>query len=90
MFGLSGSVFLEKEFFLLIVFSVIVPMALYHVVWLKQTISKAALLLFGVALVILARIDIFLIENPGGFSKKTRPPWPMTWFLTPNCQSPFT
>lgn len=57
-----GNVFLEKEFFLLIVFSIFIPVILYRLMWSKRTISRVMVFFFGLALILLAGIDVFLLR----------------------------
>jgi hypothetical protein len=71
MSGLSENVFLEKDFFLLIVFSIVLPVVIYRILWLKQSISSVAVLLFGIALVVLAGIDVFLLRILADLAKHT-------------------
>jgi indole-3-glycerol phosphate synthase len=56
------SVFLEKEFIELIVFSVATPVLVYFLIWHKRSISRATVVSFGIILIILAGLDIFLLR----------------------------
>jgi hypothetical protein len=69
--GFSSSVYLHKEFLALITCSIILPFLIYRVIWLKRSISRITVLYFGVALIVLAGIDIFLLRVMAGVSKQT-------------------
>lgn len=56
------SVFLEKEFIALIIFSVATPIFVYFLIWHKRSISRATVVSFGLILITLAGIDIFLLR----------------------------
>jgi hypothetical protein len=57
------SVFLQVEFFLLVVFSTVLPAGIYAYMMWKSAISRKAVLLFGVILIVLAGVDIFLLQR---------------------------
>ena len=57
------SVFLETEFFLLVVFSLILPVGIYAYMMWKSAISRKTVLLFGVILIVLAGVDVFLLQR---------------------------
>jgi len=56
------TVFFATEFLLLVVCSLIAPAVIYRTLWSRQTISRAAVLFFGISLVVLAGIDVFLLR----------------------------
>ena len=56
------SVFLEKEFIELIIFSVATPVLVYFLIWHKRSISRTTVVSFGIILIILAGLDIFLLR----------------------------
>jgi hypothetical protein len=57
------SVFLEIEFVLLVVFSVILPIAIHaYMMWLSA-ISRKTVLLLGVILIAIAGVDVFLLQQ---------------------------
>jgi hypothetical protein len=58
----SNSIFLQKEFISLIIFSIILPVIIYRMIWHKKTISRMAVLYFGATLILLAGIDVFLLR----------------------------
>ena len=57
-----SSVFLEKEFIELIVFSIATPVLIYFSIWHKRSISRATVVWFGIALIVLAGLDVFLLR----------------------------
>lgn len=57
------SVFLETEFFLLVVFSLILPVGIYAYMMWKSVISRKTVLLFGVILIGLSGVDVFLLQR---------------------------
>jgi hypothetical protein len=59
---LRGTVFLGGEFALLVICSIVAPMLIYRTIWARQTISRATVLFFGLALIAFAGIDIFLLQ----------------------------
>ncbi len=59
----SSPVYTEIRFWLLIIFSIILPFAIYGVLLLKRAISPMIVLLFGFLLVVIAGIDIYLLHS---------------------------
>jgi hypothetical protein len=57
------SVFLEVQFFLLIVFSIILPVGIYAYMMYKSAISRKTVLLFGVVLIALSGVDLVLLQR---------------------------
>jgi hypothetical protein len=57
------SVFLQVEFFLLVVFSTISPIGIYAYMMWKSAISRNTVLLFGIILIVLAGVDVFLLQR---------------------------
>ena len=66
---LNSSVFLEKEFLLLVIFSLLLPAVIYRTMWLMRAISRKTVLLFGLALIVLAGVDIFLLQTLANMAK---------------------
>ncbi len=65
------SVFLELEFLLLILFSLVLPAGIYATLFWKTTISRPAVLLFAVSLVLLAGVDLYLLSVLGEMARLT-------------------
>jgi hypothetical protein len=57
------SVFFEVEFLLLVVFSIVAPGILLGILSLRKSISRVTVLLFGIALIALAGIDVALLQR---------------------------
>ena len=60
---MSDSVFVELEFLLLILFSVVLPVAMYGYLMWKRAISRKTVLLFGATLVAKSGVTIFLLQR---------------------------
>lgn len=60
---MSHSVFVEAEFYLLLVFSVLLPVALYACIMHKRAITRSAVALLGLALLAISGVDIFLLRR---------------------------
>ena len=59
----SSPLYTEFRFWLLIIFSIILPFAIYGILLLKRAISRVIVLLFGFLLVVIAGIDIYLLHS---------------------------
>jgi hypothetical protein len=68
---MTNSVFAELTFWLLILFSVAAPSAIYGVLLAKRAISRRTVLIFGFALVIIAGIDVYLLQRLSGLAKRS-------------------
>ena len=60
---MSDGVFFEVVFFALILFSILLPIGLYIFMLKKRAISRNTVLVFGVLLIFIAGIDIFLLQR---------------------------
>src|ERR1700758_1885825 len=60
---MRDSVFLEFEFFLLLLFSIVIPLGMYGYMMWKRAISRKTVLLFGFMLVAKSGITIFLLQR---------------------------
>jgi hypothetical protein len=67
----TTTVFAELRFWLLVVFSVVVPFCIYGVMLLKRAISRATTLIFGFGLVLIAGIDVYLLQSLASAAKVT-------------------
>ncbi len=65
------SVFLELRFWLLVVFSLVVPAGIYGALLATRSISRLAVLWFGVALVLIAGVDVYLLQTLAALAHKT-------------------
>jgi hypothetical protein len=59
---MSASVLTEIEFWLLIVFSFVVPVWIYWRLLSRRTVAQATVLWLGVALVAIAGLDVYLLQ----------------------------
>ncbi|MDE2440784.1 MAG: hypothetical protein KGP14_07145 [Betaproteobacteria bacterium] len=57
------SVFVEKEFFMLIVFSLIIPGCICGYMMVKRAISRQTVVFLGVALVAISGGDLFVLQQ---------------------------
>jgi uncharacterized membrane protein len=60
---MNTTVFVELKFWLLIVFSLIIPLLIYAILLTKKSIKRSTVLIFGMVLIIIAGIDIYLLQN---------------------------
>ena len=67
-----NSIFVEKEFFLLIVVSIILPVGLYAFMMMKQSLSRAKVLLLGVTMVFIAGANVVLLHRLAAMAKVSR------------------
>lgn len=68
---LALSVFVELRFWLLVVFSVVLPAALYAALMAIRAISRAAVAVLGLALalVLVAGVDVHLLQSLAALAK---------------------
>lgn len=59
----------RKEFVLLIVVSIVLPLALYAVMMLKKALSRAAALLYGITLVVISGANVVLLQRLASMAK---------------------
>ncbi len=60
---MSATVFTELKFWLLIVFSFVLPLGIYAVLLSKRAISRYTVLVFGLTLVVIAGVDVYLLQS---------------------------
>lgn len=68
---MNFSVFLEVRFWLLVVFSLVVPAGIYGALMATRSISRMAVLWFGVALVLIAGVDVYLLQTLAALARLT-------------------
>jgi len=66
-----SSVFFEVEFILLVLFSIVIPVALYTFLIKKKSISVWTVLCFGLLLLVISGIDVTLLKMLAELAKKT-------------------
>jgi hypothetical protein len=64
-----ATVFVELKFWLLVVFSIVAPAVIYAALLAKRTISRKSVLAFGVILVVLAGLDVYLLQGLARMAK---------------------
>lgn len=60
---MSNSVFVETEFFLLVAFSLVLPVCLYGYMMWKQAISRKTVLAFSIVLLTISGLNVFLLRT---------------------------
>ena len=60
---MSQSVFVELRFWALVVFSLVLPTGLYAALLATRSISRRRVLGFGLALVLIAGVDVYLLQT---------------------------
>ncbi len=66
---MSLSVFVEVRFWMLVIFSLVLPAGIYGVLLATRSISSRAVLAFGVALVLIAGVDVYLLQSLSSLAK---------------------
>jgi hypothetical protein len=70
-YGMNATVFTEMRFWLLVVFSGVLPFAIYWMLLVKRAISRTTVLLLGLALVAIAGVDVYLLQSLSTLAKLT-------------------
>jgi hypothetical protein len=68
------TVFTEIEFWLLIVFSLLLPFSIYGLLLGTRSISSRSVLVLGFALVALAGIDVYLLQHLATMARRSPSP----------------
>jgi hypothetical protein len=66
---MNESVFVEVEFFVLTLFSLLLPVSIYAYMMWKKAISRKTVLLFGVILIALSGINVLLMQRLAEMAK---------------------
>jgi hypothetical protein len=61
--SMRESVFFEFEFISLVAFSLILPTGVYFFMMWKQTISRKTVLVLGLVMMLIAGVDVFLLQR---------------------------
>ena len=69
---MNQSVFLERDFILLILFSVVIPGGIYGFMINKNSISRWTVVGFSILLMMLSGIDVFLLQSLAEEAKATK------------------
>jgi hypothetical protein len=76
------TVFVEIQFWLLVLFSIIVPVAIYYGLLKRRNISRNTVLLFGVVLLLISGVDIYLLQVLSKMAKTSLSHWDNSVFLS--------
>ena len=60
---MTATVFTEIKFWLLILFSVVLPFGIYAVLMAKRAVSRRTVLFFGLVLVFIAGVNVYLLQS---------------------------
>ena len=60
---MHATIFTELRFWLLIVFSIVVPTWIYVALLRKRAISRATVLVFGLVLIAISGLDVYLLQS---------------------------
>src|SRR3954468_3906723 len=69
--SMNPTVFLELKFWLLVIFSLVLPVAIYWTLLKSRSASRVAVLLLGSALVVIAGIDVYFLQSLSATAKLT-------------------
>ena len=68
---MSNSIFVEIEFFSLVIFSFILPFSIYIYMMRRKAISRKLVLLFGVILITISGINVVLLQSLSEMAAKS-------------------
>ena len=68
---MHSSVFTQWAFWLLVAFSLVLPIGIYGALWRKRAISPNTVLFFGCALVVVAGVDVYLLQILATAARRT-------------------
>ncbi|MGH9645500.1 MAG: hypothetical protein ACRD4E_01675 [Bryobacteraceae bacterium] len=68
---MNDSVFIHFEFWLLLLFSIALPFAIYSTLMSVRRISRFNILLFAFALIVLSGLDVFLLNHLANAAHRT-------------------
>ncbi|ART54478.1 hypothetical protein CBP36_14485 [Acidovorax carolinensis] len=71
MHAMNLTVFVELRFWLLVVFSLVLPVGIYALLLVTQSISRMSVMGFGIALVLIAGVDVYLLQTLASVAKNT-------------------
>ena len=69
---MNDSVFIHIEFWLLLLASLVLPVAIYFALLRIRRISRYTVLLFALALILLSALDVFLLQHLESAARATR------------------
>ncbi|GAB4180824.1 MAG: hypothetical protein OHK0026_09170 [Rhodocyclaceae bacterium] len=65
------SVFAEMEFWLLVLFSFVAPIAVYAALLAARAVSTVTVLILGLVLVAIAGLDLYRLQNLAAMARRT-------------------
>jgi hypothetical protein len=68
---MSTTIFTEIRFWLLVVFSAVLPFGIYWALLVKRAVSRTTVLLLGFSLVAIAGVDVYLLQSLAALAKVT-------------------
>lgn len=68
---MNTTVFTEMRFWLLVIFSGVLPFAIYWILLVKRAVSRTTVLLLGLSLVAIAGVDVYLLQSLAMVAKLT-------------------
>jgi len=68
---MPSSVFPELRFWLLIAFSLVLPCSIYAVLLFRRAVSSGTVLALGLLLIVLAGLDVYLLQSLSHLAAKT-------------------
>lgn len=68
---MSESVFVELKFWLLVTFSLLLPVAIYLVLLHRRRTARTSVMLLGLALVAIAGVDVYLLQSLSAMARTT-------------------
>jgi len=60
---MNSTIFTEIRFWLLVTSSIVVPFCIYGALYVKRVISRHTVLMFGLTLVMIAGLDVYLLQS---------------------------
>ena len=76
------TVFVEVQFWLLVLFSIVVPVLIYVSLLKRRNISRNTVLVFGVVLLLISGVDIYLLQVLSKMAKTSVSHWDNSVFLS--------
>ena len=79
---MSDSVFLDLQFYLLVLSSIALPAAIVLVLGRRGSISRRAAVLYGVLLIVLSGVDLVLLQTLSAAARVSASAWDDKVFLS--------
>ena len=72
--SLTSTVFTEISFWLLVLFSLVLPFGIYGALMAKRAVSRRTVLFFGLVLVLIAGVNVYLLQSLAAMARLTPSP----------------